>query len=169
MTKNDDSIFDFNNSPIKEAYLLLNVKNPRDLDTAYRNEDQKLMLANTWDYENTNLVINKIKKILENISFEKELTGEEKYWRENILWSWYHHAISCAIWRYKDKKAAQRYSTEALKHKAKDHPNKITELLYFLVHDQLEEAENWAKTITTEPEKTTAAHFLHLYKTNKLF
>jgi hypothetical protein len=149
-------------SPLKEAYLLLGAKTPLELSDLYSAEDQKLMKAGAWDYDNPNLIVNKVKTNLEFTDLAT-LSEEEKEWRKEILWFWYHHAISCAIWRYKDKQAAQAYSARALELQSDDHPNQITRLLYLLVRDQLPEAEAWAMTVNEE-EKDTAESLIKQYK-----
>ncbi|HEY4498531.1 MAG TPA: hypothetical protein VJH94_00535 [Candidatus Paceibacterota bacterium] len=154
---------DLEKTPLKEAYLLLNVTEPEELSVRYTQEDQKLMKSNAWDYKNPALITNKINVILEGIN-PTLLSADERYWRQNILWFWNHHAISCAIWRYKDKGEAAEYSEKALSYQPPGHPNKITRLLYLLIRDQLTEAEKWSRTIVSEPEKTTALHLLSEYQ-----
>lgn len=153
---------------LKKACELLGVKTPLELSNLYTREDQKLMKSNSWDYANQDLVTNKIKNILEQVS-ESGLTDEEKEWRREILWFWYHHAISCAIWRYQDKEAAKLYASKALEYQPTDHPNKISRLLYFLVNDQPEQAEEWLKTIRDESEKITGLKLLEEYRGHQFF
>lgn len=142
-------------SPIKEAYILLGANDPPGLSERYTEEDQKIMHAQLWDYENPGLITNKIRIILEAADPD-DLSVEENYWRSNILWFWYHHAISCAIWRYHDKEKAKEFSRKALGYQSKEHPNKLTKLLYLLLHDDLVAAEKWKESITTEPERSSA-------------
>lgn len=156
------------NSPLREAYRLLNARTPLELSNLYTAEDQKLMALHEWDYKNPELVVNKIKEILEATD-ANNLSPDEQDWRREILWFWYHHAISCAIWRYKDKNTAQSYTTMALKYQSENHPNKITKLFDFLVNDKLGEAEHWAGAIEEDPEKTTAAELLDEYKKGDFF
>ena len=82
---------------------------------------------------------------------------------------WHHHAIGCALWQHGDKKAAIKYSKIALNLQSDNHPNKITQLLYFLVRDEIESAKKWAKFITEEPDKTTAQYNIELYKKGDFF
>lgn len=159
---------DINKSAIKEAYLLLGAKTPAELSRLYTVEDQKLMKSAFWDYNNPDLVTNKVKNILESADGSL-LTENEKDWRKEILWFWYHHAISCAIWRYQDKEAAQLYSQKALEYQESDHPNHITRLLYFLVRDGLKEAKDWAQNIEKDPEKTTAQDLIKEYEERGFF
>ena len=51
-------------SPLKEAYILLDAKDPGGLDTKYREKDQILMKSVSWDYKSPTLLIHKIKDIL---------------------------------------------------------------------------------------------------------
>ncbi|MFQ5752961.1 MAG: hypothetical protein ACE5HI_13290 [bacterium] len=155
--------FDINRSAIKEAYILLGAKTPGELSRLYTTEDQKIAKSAGWDYNNPDLVTNKVRNILESAD-ESSLTEGEKGRRKEILWFWYHHAISCAIWRYQNKEAAQLYSQKALEYQEGDHPNHITRLLYFLVRDKLKEAKNLAQTIEEDPEKTTAQDLIKEYE-----
>lgn len=154
--------------PLREAYALLGASTPLELLNQYTKEDQKLFKLGEWDYENPDFVTNKIKDILEVID-PNDLTEEEKTWRQEILWFWYHHAISCAIALHKDREKAKEYTEKALELQSEDHPNKITHLLYFLANEKIEEAEEWVETISEEPEKTTARELLDEYKKGELF
>ncbi|MCX6789987.1 MAG: hypothetical protein NTV60_00475, partial [Candidatus Kaiserbacteria bacterium] len=84
-------------------------------------------------------------------------------------WFWYHHAISCAIWRHKDQHAAQEYSAHALEFQSDEHPNQITRLLYFLTRDQINDAETWATGIHQDPEKSTAMDVIDSYKKGEFY
>ncbi len=152
-------------SSLKDAYALLGANTPLELNNLYTEEDQKLMNEKAWDYNNPDLVINKVKKILEDVD-ATTLSEDEKVWRNEILWFWNHHAISCAIWRYNDLDAAQKFSAQALQLQPEDHPNQITKLLYFLTHHQLDLAEKWLLTINEE-EKETAEYLISTYKEGK--
>lgn len=160
--------FNIETSPAKEAYKLLGATTPLELSNLYSERDQELTQSRQWDYSNPELITNKIKSSLELID-PKSLTEDEREWRQEILWFWYHHAISCAVWKYKDKNAAQMFASKALDIQPKNHPNKITRLLFYLVHDNLEEAEEWLETIDEEPEKTTATELVKEFKEEKWF
>ncbi len=155
-------------SPMKEAYKLLGAQTPFELFDLYDKEDQRLMKAGLWDYDNPNLIVNKIKNIIESIDIN-ELTEEENEWRQEILWFWYHHAISCAIWRYKDKDKAKIYSAKAFQYHLNDNQNQITKLLDFLVNGQVKEAEEWAEKIQDEVEQKTASDLIKEYKEKGFF
>lgn len=127
------------------------------------------MSVGEWDYKNFELLPNQIKASIEAIEFLNLSDERERRLAQNILWLWYHHATSCALWRYADKDAARTYSEKALELQSENHPNRIARLFYFLIRDNLQEAEIWAKTIITEPEKTTAKYFLDLYREGRFF
>lgn len=143
------------------------MKNSSELFDAYLKEDQKIVTARIENYHDPKLLIHKVKKQLESVD-ARYLTQEEKIERRHILWLWYHHAISYAVWGYKDKKQAKKYSALALKYKPKNHPNKITFLLFLLVRDRYKEAKEWVKKITHE-EKSTAKELLLFYKEGSFF
>ncbi len=158
---NEENNSEWMKSPIKEAYSLLNAHTPLELNNFYTAEDQKLFKSGSWDYANPELVINKVKTILESAS-EDGMSDEEKEWRKEILWFWYHHAISCAIFKYKDKEAAKEYSQIALQYKAIDHPNKITDILNLLLDGNISAAEELAQILETDKE--TALGLIEDYK-----
>ena len=160
--------FDIEKSPVKKAYILLDASTPLELSNNYSAKDQEQMRSGSWDYSNRESIVNKVKDILESADFST-LSNEEKEWAQEILWFWYHHAISCAIWRYKDKNAAQLYADKALEYQPTDHPNSISKLLYYLVNDRFEDAEKLANQITQEPEKDTAASLVHDFKRGDIF
>ena len=77
------------------------------------------------------------------------------------MWFWYHHAVSCAIYKYQDKTAAKEYVEKASEHLLISQPdpekrNQITNLFYLLLDDKYEEAREWAANINKDYEKKTA-------------
>jgi hypothetical protein len=156
--------FDRSKSILKDLYVQFSCNDPGELDVAYLKEDQRLMYATEWDYYNSSLVPNIIKNGIEKVGLNNIPDEKERRWIQEILWLWYHHAFSCAIYRYKDKKSALKYSRLALKFQPENHPNKITRLMYLLIRDKLREAKEWQKTITLEPEKSTAVSCIEDYK-----
>lgn len=156
---------------IQSAYELLGVDNGFDLNKRYVEEDQKIAKSGQWDYDNPGLITNKIKNILEQMD-PSGLAEEEQEWREEILWFWYHHAISCAIWKKQDKVAAQEYAAKALEHQLISQPdaekrNQITTLFSLLLNDKIEEAKEWAKNINDEVEEETAKDIIKEWPTLK--
>ena len=155
-------------SPAKEAYILLGAKNPKELFVLYAKEDQKLFKSGAWDYKNPVLKINKVKNILENIK-PQELSVNEKDYVKETIWFWYHHAISSAIWKYKDREEAKKFSALALEKQSADSPNQITKILDFLVNDKVEEARKFVTSIKKEPEKSSAIELIEEYEQGKFF
>lgn len=158
-----------NSVDLSDSYAAFGCKNIEELDSVFRKEDQNLMRNYSWDYANDNLCTNRIFRVLEHIDLSSITGLDERYWVQHILWTWYHHAISCALWRYGDREKALMYSAKAIEVQPLPHPNKITRLLYYLVRDNLFEAENWVRTITTEPEQSTARDTLELYRRGDFF
>jgi len=95
-------------SPLNEAYKILGVETPFELSRAYTKQEQVLFKNHTWDYEDATQMQNVIRAILESVK-EESLSEEEKEWRNEILWFWYHHAISVAGWK-KDKEKQKFFS-----------------------------------------------------------
>jgi len=148
---------------VRSVYDLLRASSLSELLELYNEEDQRLMRSHAWDYKNRDLVVNKVKEALEAVD-PVLLSDEEREARSEILWFWYHHAISAAIWRHHDLEAAKAYASKALAYQSEDHPNKITRLLSLLVNDNLAEAEQWAAGITDEGEASTARSLIEEYK-----
>jgi len=162
--------FNKNQSVLKDVYTHFGVNNPGELQDVYMKADQELMRSQKWDYKNVNLIPNQMKDMIEKVGIQNILDERERKWVQiNILWMWYHHAISCALWQYGDKKKALEYSGVALKLQPDNHPNKITRLFYFLIRDDIKSAEEWQKSITEEPEKSTAEYNIRLYKRGDFF
>jgi hypothetical protein len=132
---------------VHEVFALLGVDNFKDLSLAYSREDQKLMKSQEWDPQNPALITNKVKTILEQID-PKGLEESERSWYFEVLWFWYHHAVSCTSW-VTDRSLAQAYATKALalqeecQPESFGQPNRITRLLWLLVHDKVDQAREW--------------------------
>ncbi len=153
---------------IRDVFRIADVKNIRELSRVYDEEDQRLMKAGEWDYGNSTLLVNQIKKALDNMDWSRLNHRQRTICRE-ICWFWHHHAISCAIWKKKDRAFAKHHAGLALDFQDYDHPNKITMLLWWLVSDQLAQAVRWAESITEEPEKSTARSLIEEYKRGEFF
>ncbi len=156
-------LYKIEKSPLRDAYLLLNARSAVDLLKKFTDEDQILMKNGIWDYNNPDLVINKVKSILEDASDEGLYIGEKET-KNEILWLWSHHAISCAIGK-KDIEKAKYYAQEALKYQSYNskNPNKITKLLFLLLNDKIIEAEDFANSIDGY-EKETATYIINVCK-----
>lgn len=162
---------EFNDEPIaekiKRAFALLGVGNFHDLSNAYAQEDQVLMKAGTWDDQDPTLITNQVKGILEGIN-PAALDEVDRFWWREIMWFWYHHAISCAIWTRKDRTLAQRYADTARKIQGQlGHPNRITEMLRLLVYGQLEDAQELSDQLLTEAH--SAEQLLKEYERGEFF
>ena len=160
--------FNTKTSPMRDIYEQLDVVTPKELSDKFTELDQELMRNREWDYENDELVLNKLKEQLENVDAE-ELTDEESRWRNEILWFWYHHATSMALFGYKDDEQAGLFAEKALSYQADDHPNKLTKLLQILSSGDVVAAETYSHNfVTKEPEKSSAIQALDLYRKVRL-
>jgi hypothetical protein len=159
------------NSSLKEAYTLLSASTPSGLVKRFIEEDQKCLKSGTWDYKNPDLVINKVKDLVEFAIAKGPLFTEveENDDLRDLLWFWYHHAIGLAIWKYKDKKAAEFFSEKACHYQIPDNPNKISKLLYLLVRAREVDAKAWFREITTEPDKSAATAIMQEYERETFF
>lgn len=153
--------FDKEKSPMREAYDLLGATTPLELSNLYSKKENPSFISHEWDYDNPDQIQNKVKNILENVN-ESELTEDEREWREEILWFWYHHAISCANWK-KDKEKMKEFSQKALEYQG-NNPNILTRTMFLLAHDQIEEAEEWVQSKEGDEDHGTALEFIENYK-----
>ncbi len=156
---------------VHEAFDLLHVDNFFALSRAYTREDQKLMKKGKWDASRPSLLTNKVKSILEKID-PHDLSNDDRQWHAEIMWFWYHHAISFAIWKAKDRIAAKEYAQKALDWQGDNHPNRLTKLLWFLVHDELGKAKKWMKVRPDHADKVEHKNGLELiaqYEAGKFF
>ncbi|MST04029.1 MAG: hypothetical protein EXS49_00460 [Candidatus Pacebacteria bacterium] len=158
--------FDLKKSPIREAYIILGATTPLELNKLYTEQDQLLFISRKWDYDEKDQIPNRIKDILENAD-QIGLTEEEKEWRSEILWFWYHHAISCANWK-RDKEKMKLFSEKALEYQD-NNPNILTRTMFFLAHDQIEKAEEWVVSKIEDPDHDTATEIIANYKKNGFF
>ncbi len=127
------------------------------------------MYAGEWDYKNESQIPNMVAYALEKIDLASVTNDQERFWVRDILWLWNHHAITCALHRYGDVKAAREFSEKALALMPPNHPNMITKLLHLLVHERGEEARAYASSIVSEVERDTATVLLREYENGTLF
>lgn len=151
--------------PLSEAYELLHASSPSELVRKFIEEDQRLIKAQEWDCMNPELVLNKVKEIVESVIDSGSTLGDKDGDNDlkTMLWFWYHHAIGYAIWDHKDRKSAVEFSTKALKYQTSDNPNQITRLLYFLTRDQVAEATALLEVMNNDQDKSTARGIMNEY------
>src|SRR3989338_8231779 len=123
------------------------VRTIEELIRLAHDDDQTLMRSRKWDYKVDALhtrIVNDIKRVP-----RKELTHDEKWKLEQIIWFWYHHATSCAIAKHNDRKKALCFVKKALRYQKRiePHPNKVTRLLYLLLLGKMDEAKFLVPTI----------------------
>ena len=135
------------------------------LETMCQNVDQERMKSGMWDYKNTTSLNTRIVRDLERVT-RSDLTEDERWRVEQMIWMWYHHAVSCAIYKYKDREAALGFVRKALEYQKRipNHPNKITSLFLLLLNGKIRKAwesmkrmgrieRNTAQDIISEWEK----------------
>jgi hypothetical protein len=154
-------------TPLSEVYEMLGAKDAEDMYLKFLEEDQKQMQAGEWDYDDPESHINQVKEKVDAVDVES-LNEDELYFRSQLLWLWNHHAAGVAVER-QDEDAAIAFIDAALEYQPDDHPNQITQLLYYLIHGDLEEAESWAETITDATEQATAEEQIELFRQGQYF
>lgn len=155
---------------LNKAYSLLNVASTADLANRFVELDQRTMKNKTWDYQNPELLLNKVKKLVEaSLSRNLFVSEYERDDLRDLLWLWYHHATGQAIWKYKDKETAIKFSAKACEYQIAENPNKISKLLYLLVRSKRKAAEDWLTKIIDEPDKAAAQEIMQEYLSNPFF
>lgn len=147
---------------VRELCDLFNVRDFRSLHDVYMREDQRLFRDGFWDYEEPVSCINVAKEILATAD-PGLLPEEDRVWWYEILWIWHHHAISAAIWK-QDKERARYFASLALAYQMPDHPNRVTRLLWHLVHDRFAEAKRWVYETEMGPDHKTEVEILDEYE-----
>jgi hypothetical protein len=162
--------FDKNKSSLRDIYTKYNVNDPGELQELFTKHDQTLMNTQSWDYHNTELLVNTIKKDIEGVGISTITDNKEQRWIREILWLWYHHAISCALYRYADKNTARVYAKKAVEIQPLSHANKITKLLYLLVHDKYSEAKAYInESSISDVEMETTRYLIKSYEDGSFF
>lgn len=116
------------------------------------------MNANAWDYQDRAQPLNQATPWLLAVD-QKLLRPDDAYLVREMLWMWYHHAVSCALFRHFDKAAAKMFVREAMSHQNIDCPNRITMLFYILlIDDDVDAARRWIDgmplKVPVGPDKT---------------
>ncbi len=155
-----ENVFIIEKSPIKNALILLGATDPHDLFLKYVQVEQKHFKDGSWDYNNSDQVQNIIKETLESVN-EAELTETEAEWRNQILWFWYHHAVSIAD-RNRDKEKMKQFSENAIKYE--DESNILTRTMYLLCHDKIDDAEKWTAEHMGNDDYETSVEMVNNYK-----
>jgi len=136
------------------------------LSRIYTSFDQPIFKNGRWNYDNPRLVVNKIKSSLEKIPdycFDKR----GLMWKREILWFWYHHAISVAI-NHGNLELAREFANQAVKLQGRNPCNQITRLLWHLVHGRIKQARRWFQT-GVKADQETAKEILRWYDQGYFF
>ncbi len=89
---------------------------------------------------------------------------DDRVWLNEIIWFWYHHAISYAI-RINNRVLAQAYAEKALLFQDYHQPtNRITKLLWFLTRDRVGDAAEWIEIDPEHSDYQTGIDLLDEYR-----
>ena len=130
--------------------------------------DQVLMKSGSWSYQDPGLLNTKIVRQLESLD-RTGITNEENEWIDEIIWLWYHHATSTALFPCRDREQAKIFAAKALEYQVQaPHPNAITWLLYLLANGRIEEAREYVDSMIRQDnvDKETAKGVLEDYGTH---
>lgn len=145
-------------SRLQEVYALLGgIVSPSEMYKKFLALDQELFTSGGLDSGDENLLLNKIKNILENIS-PLVLSDEELESRNWCLWLWYHHAAGLAAQKGETENA-KAFILKALEYKPKSNHNQITMLLYLLLNGYIDKAKALVRNVD-EGERGAASELL---------
>ena len=140
-----------------------NVEDVYELSKLNLKHDQKAIKEANFDESDPHLLNNKIKEKLQKVNLNI-LDKHERKVVQNILWLWYHHATTVAIWGKNNLPRARELCRTALKYQYATHPNKITPMIYMLLDGKIDDARKWNEAEVKEVEKEYALHLLDEYK-----
>ena len=136
----------------------------KSLHNIYVRSDRKLFPTGKFNYDDSRLLVNRIKRALEVLP-DEHFSGERDFeWKREILWYWYHHAISVAVFCRGDLFQARLFADLALWFQGRNPSNKITRLLWHLVHGRVKQAKRWFREGVKSPDRGTGRAVLHWYK-----
>lgn len=139
------------------------VEDVYELAELYRQRDQENILNQIYDITNDSLVHNAIKNALLSIGLS-DLPDDEQKMVKDILWLWFHHAATIALWQQHDLLLARTYCDTALLYLYPEHPNRITPMLGMLLHGDIDGAKKWAREEVGEIEREYADYLLAEYE-----
>ena len=150
-----------------EVLSILEVSSMLELRHRFLLEDQRLMEKKAWTPDDSTLFINRVKIALEALDPATLDDVAFQNWRQ-MLWLWNHRAVSFAVFTLRDKMRAKEYAARAMIDHGGRNPNRITRLWFHLLYGQMKEARDWAGTITSPKEISTARLLLAWFEENKL-
>ena len=137
---------------IRNILKEFNVRDVYDLSELHLAIDQQQIKTDTFKLHSKKNINNRIKNALETLDIRKIKNSDEQEVVKDILWLWYHHACTIAIWKKGDIKAGKRYCKKALSYLYEGHPNKMTWLIMLLLEGKIDEAKKWVSDEVTEYE-----------------
>jgi hypothetical protein len=130
-----------------------------ELAQLHLKHDQDSVHKEIYDIESTLLIHNKIKEALVSIDLS-QLSADERRVIKSILWLWYHHATTIAIWQKGDLPLARKLCDTALSYLYPEHPNRITPMLCMLLHGKIDESRMWVSKEVGANERAYAEYLL---------
>ncbi len=135
------------------------VHNMKELDDKIFEPAIRVMLNdNEWDFNDEELVPNKIKALLENC--HEKMTDEEQFYINHMIWSWHQHATIMAL-RIYDIDDAKKFFAEASTFKA--HHDDLTKILEFMTNGRIDSAQNYANHMEQPELKPDALEIIRDY------
>jgi hypothetical protein len=134
-----------------------------ELNTLNLSSDQDLVRRNAFSLTDKTLINNQIKDDLLTINFQS-LPEHEMNVVKNILWLWFQHATTIAIWKERNLDLARELCTKAISYLYPSHPNKITYMIDMLLRDDVVGARRWLVSEVNDVEKEYGEYLLKEYE-----
>ncbi|MFW0870844.1 MAG: hypothetical protein ACKKL4_00045 [Patescibacteria group bacterium] len=132
------------------------------LNALFMQHDQVDIKNHTYDMDNPHAITNQIKEALLKLDLNS-LEKEDKDTAYHILWLWHHHACTAAMWQIGDFARAKGLCATALSYIHEENPNKMTKLIWYLLHHKIQEARAWYKHEVSKEENEYAQMLFDAY------
>lgn len=141
------------------------VKDFDELNRLFMSHDQADITNQTYDIDDQSAITNQIKDALLQLDLDS-LEQEDRDTAYHILWLWHHHACTAAMWQLGDFSRAKELCATALSYIHKENPNKMTKLIWLLLHHKTEEAKTWYEQEVSKEEEDYAQMLFKAYDAN---
>jgi hypothetical protein len=125
--------------------------------------DQELVRRNAFSLIDKTFTNNQIKEDLLGVDVSY-LPEFERRVVQNMLWLWFQHATTVAIWKESNLDLARELCARAVSYLYPTHPNKITYMIDMLLRHDVEGAKKWLGSEVSEVEREYGEYLLKEYE-----
>ena len=122
---------------LEGAFHFTNTSNMGELEQAFLTMLPTAQVGGTPFYSEPNVVINRIRVALEQMSADavETLSDADRETRQDMLWQWYQLAAEVAIYAFHDRENANKFIEQAIMHDEKVNPHLETRLFEMLLRN----------------------------------